>query len=138
MVIKFIWQNILCRFDIPHRLVSDNGRQFAGRKLKKWCEGDDIQQTFASVAYPQSNDQAELTNWEILRGLRARLDHAGVSWVDELPSLLWALRTTPKEATGITSFQPVYGGEAVVPVEVGVESDRVQLYDEGNTEWRLM
>ncbi|XP_042454987.1 uncharacterized protein LOC122039038 [Zingiber officinale] len=93
---------------------------------------------FTSVAYPQSNGQAEVTNWEILRGLRTRLNHAEGSGVDELSSVLWALRTTPKEATDVTPFQLVYGGKAVVPLEVGVESDRVQLYDEGNGEWRLI
>ncbi|XP_042456155.1 uncharacterized protein LOC122040785 [Zingiber officinale] len=80
----------------------------------------------------------EVTNGEILKGLRARLDHAGGSWVDELPSVLWAHRTTPRKATSITLFHLVYEGEAVVLVEVDVESDRVQLYDEDNTERRLM
>ncbi|XP_042453857.1 uncharacterized protein LOC122038270 [Zingiber officinale] len=32
----------------------------------------------------------------------------------------------------------MYDSETVVPVEAGVESDRMQLYDKGNTEWRLM
>ncbi|XP_042401063.1 uncharacterized protein LOC121991105 [Zingiber officinale] len=86
----------------------------------------------------QSNDQLEVTNREILRGLRARLDHTEGNWVDELPSVLWALRTTPKEATDVTPFHLVYGDEALVPMEVEVASDRVQLYDEGNVERRLM
>ncbi|XP_042467352.1 uncharacterized protein LOC122050524 [Zingiber officinale] len=51
---------------------------------------------------------------------------------------MWALRTTPKEAIDVTPFQLVYNGEAVVPVEVGVESDRVHLYDEENDERRRM
>ncbi|XP_042380073.1 uncharacterized protein LOC121972475 [Zingiber officinale] len=106
------------------------------RKDKEWCQG--IQQAFTSIAYPQSNGHAEATNREILRGLRARLNHVGGSWVDELQSVLWALRTTLKEVTGITSFQLVYGGEGLVPAEVGVESDQVQLYDEGNIEQRLV
>ncbi|XP_042467184.1 uncharacterized protein LOC122050335 [Zingiber officinale] len=55
MVKKFLWQNIICRFGIPHRLVSDNGRQFTGQELGKWCVGYDIQQAFTSMAYPQSN-----------------------------------------------------------------------------------
>ncbi|XP_042412482.1 uncharacterized protein LOC122001666 [Zingiber officinale] len=45
---------------------------------------------------------------------------------------------TPKEGTGFTSFHLVYGGEAVVPVEVGIESDRVLRYDEENGERRRM
>ncbi|XP_042467499.1 uncharacterized protein LOC122050677 [Zingiber officinale] len=74
----------------------------------------------------------------IFRVLCARLDHMGGSWVDELPSVIWALRTTLKEATDVTPFQLVYGGEVVVPMEVGVEFDRMQHYDEGNAERRLM
>ncbi|XP_042413219.1 uncharacterized protein LOC122002198 [Zingiber officinale] len=31
VVIQFLWKNILCRFGIPHKLVSDNGRQFQGQ-----------------------------------------------------------------------------------------------------------
>ncbi|XP_042380129.1 uncharacterized protein LOC121972539 [Zingiber officinale] len=111
---------------------------FVSQELKEWCEGYGIQQAFTSVAYPQSNGQTEVANREILRILRARLDHMGGSWVDELPSVMWAIRTTPKEGTGATPFHLVYGGEAVIPVKVGVESDRLQYYDEDNVEQRLL
>ncbi|XP_042465927.1 uncharacterized protein LOC122048425 [Zingiber officinale] len=85
-----------------------------------------------------TSSRRRLTNWEILRGLRTRLDHAGGSWVDELSSVLWALCMTPNEATDVTPFQLVYGGEAVVPIEVRVEFNRVRLYDEGNGKRMLM
>ncbi|XP_042423160.1 uncharacterized protein LOC122010734 [Zingiber officinale] len=38
----------------------------------------------------------------------------------------------------MTPFHLVYDGEAVVLIEVGVESDQVHLYDEGNDERRRM
>ncbi|KAK4384681.1 hypothetical protein Sango_3036500 [Sesamum angolense] len=38
-VIKFLWKNIVCRFDIPRALVSDNGTQFSRKKLKEWRDG---------------------------------------------------------------------------------------------------
>ncbi|XP_042467248.1 uncharacterized protein LOC122050410 [Zingiber officinale] len=75
MVKKFIWKHIICRFGIPCRLVSNNGRQFIGQQLREWCEGYDIQQHFTSVTYPQRNRQAEVTNREIFQILRVRLDH---------------------------------------------------------------
>ncbi|XP_042374422.1 uncharacterized protein LOC121967951 [Zingiber officinale] len=137
MVKKFIWQHIICRFDIPRRLISDNGRQFTGQQLKEWCEGYDIQQTFTSIAYSHSNGQAEVANRKILRVLRARLDHVGGSWVDEFPSVLWAIHMT-HEGKGVTPFHLVYEGEAVAPVEVGVEFDRIQHYSEDNAKQRLL
>ncbi|XP_042448998.1 uncharacterized protein LOC122033915 [Zingiber officinale] len=62
----------------------------------------------------------------------------GGSWVDELPSVLWALCMTPKEGTRATPFHLVYDNEAVIPVEVRVESDRLQHYHEDNVERRLL
>ncbi|XP_042379896.1 uncharacterized protein LOC121972274 [Zingiber officinale] len=38
----------------------------------------------------------------------------------------------------MTPFHLVYDGEVVAPMEVGVESDRVQHYDDGHTERRMM
>ena len=42
--------------------------------------------------------------------------------------VLWAYRTTPKEATGETSFSLVFGTEAVIPVEDELSSYRVKNY----------
>ncbi|XP_074560279.1 uncharacterized protein LOC141816393 [Curcuma longa] len=89
-VLKFLWQNIVCRFGIPRKLVSDNGRQFQGQKVKEWCENLQIQQAFTSIYYPQSNGQTEAINRELIKGLKIKLDHAGGSWVDELSDILWA------------------------------------------------
>ena len=44
--------------------------------------------------------------------------------------VLWAHRTTPKEATRETSFSLVFGTEAVIPVEDGFPSYRAKNYVE--------
>jgi hypothetical protein len=51
-------------------------------------------------------------------------------WVMELPSILWALWTTPSRATGYTSFSLVYGSEAILPTEVEHKSFRVEHFNE--------
>ncbi|XP_075492465.1 uncharacterized protein LOC142530517 [Primulina tabacum] len=43
-----------------------------------------------------------------------------------------AYRTTPREGTKETPFSLVYGNEAVLPAEIGLESARVMFYDEDN------
>ncbi|XP_073049605.1 uncharacterized protein [Primulina eburnea] len=131
-VLKFLWKNIVCRFGISRKLISDNGRQLQGNKVRAWCEEMKITQAFTSVAYPQANGQTEVTNRTIVQALRARLYGVGKDWVEELPSVLWAYRATPRTATGETPFSLVYGSEAVLPAEIGQTSTRVHTYPEDN------
>ncbi|XP_012833285.1 PREDICTED: uncharacterized protein LOC105954155 [Erythranthe guttata] len=136
-VMKFIWQNICCRYGLPRDLVSDNGTQFNSARITKWCKGLGISQRYAAVAHPQANGQVEVTNRVIIEGIKKRLDKAKGNWVDELHSVLWAHRTSPKEATGETPFSLVHGSEAVIPLEIGIPSRRVKNFNEPKNEEEL-
>ena len=125
---KFLWRNLVCRFGIPRVLVSDNGRQFADSFLQGWCAELGIRQHFTSVGHPQANGQVENVNKTILHGLKTRIESAQTGWIDELPTILWAYRTTPRTATQETPFALTYGAEAVIPAEIGVPSGRVQNF----------
>ncbi|KAM1380243.1 hypothetical protein ACFX2I_021996 [Malus domestica] len=41
---RFIWKNIICRFGIPHFIVTNNGSQFVGKVLAKFFEKYGIKQ----------------------------------------------------------------------------------------------
>ncbi|KAL0303534.1 UNVERIFIED_CONTAM: Gag-Pol polyprotein [Sesamum radiatum] len=136
-MINFIWKNIICRFGIPRVLISDNGTQFQGKAITAWCKELKIQQNFTAVGNPQENGQTEVTNRTILQHLKTRLEGAKGSWVEELPGVLWAYRTTPRSATGETPFCLVFGTEAIIPAEIGEETQRVAQYErEKNQEER--
>ena len=70
----------------------------------------------------------------MLCGLKTRtfdtLQKHGRRWIEELPVVLWSLRTTPNEVTGHNPFSLVYGAEAVIPTELIYGSPRVLAYDE--------
>ena len=48
-------------------------------------------------------------------------------WVEYLPDVLSAYRTTHKSVTQETPFTLTFGTEAVAPVEIGLKSPRVEL-----------
>ncbi|XP_073137716.1 uncharacterized protein [Henckelia pumila] len=104
-------------FGIPKTLISDNGTQFYGAKIKDWCKELSIKQFFTSVGNPQANGQTEVTNRTILQQLKTRLGNAKGKWVDELPSVLWAYRITPRSSTGESFFNLAYEAKAVGPAE---------------------
>ena len=47
--------------------------------------------------------------------LKKRLDGAKGRWVEELPNILWAYRTTFRMSIRETPFSLTYGVEAVIP-----------------------
>ncbi|XP_040990917.1 uncharacterized protein LOC121238140 [Juglans microcarpa x Juglans regia] len=51
------------------------------------------------------------------------------AWAKELPSGLWAYRTIVRTLTGETPFALTYESEAVILVEVGMPTFRVQHFD---------
>ncbi|XP_064941125.1 uncharacterized protein LOC135594645 [Musa acuminata AAA Group] len=127
---KFVWKNLVTRFGLPRAIVTDNGPQFAGTRFREFCAGHDIQLRFSSVAHPQTNGLAEVTNRSILDGLRRRVSAARSTWTDELPSVLWSLRTTPKTATGESPYSLTFGTEAVLPPEMTIATLRTRSYEQ--------
>ncbi|XP_052147342.1 uncharacterized protein LOC127766301 [Oryza glaberrima] len=133
--LKFI-RGIISRFGVPNRIITDNGTQFTSELFGDYCDDMGIKLCFASPAHPKSNGQVECANAEILKGLKTKtynvLKKHGDSWLEELPAVLWANRTTPSRATGETPFFLVYGAEAVLPSEISLGSPRVALHNEAN------
>ncbi|GAU44271.1 hypothetical protein TSUD_133170 [Trifolium subterraneum] len=135
-ILRFFKRDILCRFGIPQAVVTDNGTQFTDKTFRGFLAKINTKHHFTSVEHPQTNGQAEAANRVILRGLRRRLGDAKKQWVEELPHVLWAYRTTPHSTTGETPFRLAYGTEAVIPVEIGEPSRRTEapLDEEMNDE----
>ncbi|BAF05040.2 uncharacterized protein [Oryza sativa Japonica Group] len=95
------------------------------------CEGLNLEIRFASVAHPQSNGAAERANGKILEALKKRLEEAVKGkWLDEILSVLWALRTTPTSPTKFSPFMLLYGDEAMTPTELGANSPRVMFSED--------
>ncbi|XP_065007548.1 uncharacterized protein LOC135638361 [Musa acuminata AAA Group] len=53
-------------------------------------------------------------NWTILEGLKKRVTGVLRAWVDELPSVLWTLRMTPKSVLEESPFSLAFGIEAIL------------------------
>ncbi|GJY86322.1 reverse transcriptase domain-containing protein [Tanacetum coccineum] len=129
-VIRFVMDNIICRFGLPRIMVTDNGAQLVNEPFKGWCTRFKIQQMNTSVAHPQANGLVERANRSLMEGIKTRLGRERAGWVDELPNVLWAHRTSIKQSNGETPFSLTYGSEAVIPAEIGIPSYRTLMIRE--------
>jgi transposase InsO family protein len=119
--IKFI-KGRFCRYGLPHRILMDNRSQFTSSDFQDYCIELGVKICFASVSHPQSNGQVERANAIVLQGIKTRIHDRLMAyvkkWVEELPSVLWAVRTTPTISNKETPFFLVYGSEALLPTEL--------------------
>ncbi|XP_024039207.1 uncharacterized protein LOC112097847 [Citrus clementina] len=126
----FIWKNIICRYGISYTIITDNRRQFDNNNFREFCRNLGVDLKFCTPAHPQANGQVEAANKVVKKLLKTRLGEKKGAWVDELPGVLWAYRTTHKTATGETPFALAFGHEAVVPAEIGVGTHRTEYFNE--------
>ncbi|SPT17889.1 unnamed protein product [Triticum aestivum] len=134
--VQFI-KKVIFQFGFPHSIITDNGTNLSKGAMKEFCQREHIRLDVSSVAHPQSNGQAERASQEILKGIKPRLmvplQRTPSCWVEELPSVLWSINTTPNRSTGYTLFM-VYGAEAVLPSDIRHDSPRVAAYVEADKE----
>ena len=127
-------KEIILRYGYPHSIISDNGTNFVVGEFARFCMNKGIWLDIASVAHPESNGQVERSNALVLAGIKGRLIEPLVKtpgcWIDEIPSVLWGLRTTLNRSTGYTPFFLVYGAEAVLPTDIEYDAPRVTMFTE--------
>jgi len=103
-----------------------------------FCDNFCIELKYASVAHPRANGQVERINGLILDGLKKRIYDAnskkGDKWIQELPHVVWGLRTHPSKTTGQSPFFLTYGSEAILPADIMWKSPRVEAYQEGEAD----
>ncbi|XP_065012776.1 uncharacterized protein LOC135641343 [Musa acuminata AAA Group] len=130
---NFTWKNINTRFRISKAIITNNGTQFNNTKFKAYCQSYGIQLKFSSIVHSQTNDQAKVMNRAILEGLKKRILVAHGAWVDELPSILWAMQTIPKTTSGESPFNLAFGTKAVLLPEMLFPTMRTSNYEQGDS-----
>ena len=89
------------------------------------------------MAHPQINGLVEATNKTIRKLLKKKLQQKKGKWVEELPNVLWAYRTTKRTATGETPYSLAFGIKVVLPIEHRLTSFKGQHYELEDYEVKL-
>jgi transposase InsO family protein len=126
-------------FGMPNQVISDLGSPFTATEFKSWAQDCGISIDYASIAHPQANGQVERANGLFLARLKPMLyedlKDYGSKWIDELPKIVWGLRTQVSRATGYSPLFLVYGSQAVLPADLIWTSPRIEQYDEGEAKY---
>lgn len=126
---NFIRTHLIYRFGIPSRIMSDNGSPFKNALIEKLCAKFKIKHNFSTAYNTAANGQAEAFNKTLCKLLKKVVTKNKRDWHDKLLEALWAYRTTTCTPTGMTPYSLVFGGEAILPIEVQIPSLRVAIHE---------
>ncbi|XP_022891987.1 uncharacterized protein LOC111406852 [Olea europaea var. sylvestris] len=98
--------------------------EFDNKKVRNLCKKLGIKKYFSIPHHPQANGQVEDCKQVNQACPQRKLDASKGAWVDDLPQILWPIRTTTRTPTWETPFLMAYGTETISPVEVDLPSPR--------------
>nr|XP_025888393.1 uncharacterized protein K02A2.6-like [Solanum lycopersicum] len=135
VVVDFVRNNLICKFGVPKSIITDNGANLNSHLMKEICEQFKIIHRRSTAYRPQMNGAVEAANKNIKKILK-KMNYKQRGWHEMLTYALLGYRTTVRTSTWATPYLLVYGTEAVVPVEVEIQSLRiVQEAELSNAEW---
>jgi transposase InsO family protein len=103
----------IARFGIPQRITSDRGPQFTSALWSELTSRLGVKSQLTSPYHPQANGAVERFHRRLKEALRARL--AGSDWPAHLPWVLLGLRVAPREDSGVSAAELVYGCALSLP-----------------------
>jgi hypothetical protein len=103
----------VARFGIPDTVTRDRGAQFSSATWASFCKQVGLQHIMTTAYHPQSNSLVERAHRQLKAALRAR--EASTDWPSHLPWVLFGLLAAPKEVSGVSSAQAVFGQQLVLP-----------------------
>ncbi|XP_014499251.2 uncharacterized protein LOC106760315 [Vigna radiata var. radiata] len=126
VVTKFIKRELICRYGLPNKIITDNATNLNNQMMIELCEEFKIHHLNSSPYRPKMNGAVKATNKNIKKIVQKMV----VTYKDfheMLPFALHGYRTSVRTSTGATPFSLVYGMEAVLPFEVEIPSLRVLM-----------
>jgi transposase InsO family protein len=101
------------RFGVPATLTSDRGVQFTSSFWAAVTGRLGVRHNTTTAFHPQSNGMVERFHRRLKEALKARA--ASTDWPAHLPWVLLGLRTAPREESGVSAAELVYGSPLSVP-----------------------
>jgi len=123
-VVRFIKKDIICRYGLPRKIITNNGTNLNNKMMKEMCEDFKIQHHNSTPYRPKMNGVVEAANKNIKKIVQ-KMTVSYKDWHEMLPFVLHGYRTSVRTLNGATPFSLVYGMKVVLPFEVEVPSLRI-------------
>jgi hypothetical protein len=105
----------ISRFGCPDTVTTDRGSQFTSAEWQEFCRNIGASHVATTAYHPQANGLVERLHRQLKDALRSR--GSGTDWSAQLPWILLGLRAAPKDDSGMSSAECVFGSPLTLPGE---------------------
>ena len=105
----------VARHGVPAELHSDRGANFCSSFWRAFCDVLGVKHSTTTSYHPESNGMIERVHRRLKDALRAR--QVGAGWLAHLPWVLLGIRTAPREISGTSAAQAVFGSSLFLPAD---------------------
>ena len=124
VVARFIKREIICRYGLPERIISDNGLNLNNDMVIEVCTRFKIKHHNLVPYRSKMNGMVEVANKNVKK-IITKATETYKDWHEKLPFALHAYRIGVQTLTKATPYSLVYRMEVVLPIEVEIPSLRV-------------
>ena len=134
-IAKVLVEQIVCRFGVPLKIHSNQGRNFCSKVFNEMCTLLGVKKTQTTPYHPQSDGMIERYNRTLEAQLSMFVEAHQKDWDQYIPYLLMAYRTAVHESTKCTPAKLMIGREIRVPIDLVFGRPEPECYNEGVTNY---
>ncbi|XP_050896627.1 uncharacterized protein LOC127103406 [Lathyrus oleraceus] len=120
--------------------MTDQGSVFVGQKTHEFVDETGFRLVTSTPYYARANGQVEAVNKVIISLINKHVCKNPKNLHKTLDQVLWACRTSPREATDSMPFRLTFGHDAIFPMEICLQAVRVHRQNalQSKQYWNMM